>query len=62
MTLRDRRDYVDYWALNAIPLKGMFEAFRQIFISEVQRKRIFKITPLPDDKPYNEMTDKQVHI
>ena len=35
----DRRDYIKYWALNAIPLKSMFEAFTLVFTNEVPKKK-----------------------
>jgi hypothetical protein len=57
---KHRRDLVDYWANNAIPIELMFRDFTNIFtrkMSEIMRHKppiVAKDTELPD----NEMTDE----
>jgi hypothetical protein len=72
---KDRRQLVDYWANNAIPVELMFRVFTNIFtrrMTEIMRHKppiTAKDLPIEEieneieieNKPDNEMTEKQVY-
>jgi len=67
MSVRDKRDWINYWAHNAIPIELMFEAFTMVFnwkrdtkIDKQGRKSIGDTKTHDESKPSNEMEQSEV--